>query len=204
MLKNRRFDAQDSSSSSNPRAGWTWHDGKQHSPWLQWNLPVDVTGNDPRQSGDERDEIKACWEAGLLDPSEGETEEPPRVGRWRPQKEPDEPQTADEEEKVKEYKPQEKDRLAAVPRAGALQEVVPSHQEQSGAQGMEAREENDASDDEWKAKPNKLTQKLPRARCRQLGHWKDNHSCLVEVKRVNWADGASRLVGEPGTVSGLF
>ena len=110
-----------SSSSPNPRAGWTWHDGRQHSPWPQWNFTVDVTGNDPRQSCDERgevipswDEIKAWWEAGLLDPREGETEEPSRVGRWRPQKEPHEPQTAVEKEKVKEYKPQEKDRFAAV------------------------------------------------------------------------------------------
>ena len=50
----------------------------------------------------------------------------------------------------------------------------------SGAQG-EAPEENEASDDEWKIKLNKLTQKLPSARCRRLGHQKDNHSCLVRV-----------------------
>ena len=40
---------------------------------------------------------------------------------------PDEPQAAVEEEKVKECQPQGKDRLTAVPRADALQEVVPSH-----------------------------------------------------------------------------
>ena len=176
-----------SSSSSNPRAGWMWHDERQHSPWLPWNLPVDVTSNDPRQSSDERseiipswDEIEAWWEAGLFDFRGGETEEPSLHGRWRQQKGPDEPQAAVEEEKVKDYKPQENDRLTAVPRAGALQEGVPSHQKQSGAQG-EAPEENEASDDEWKIKLNKLTQKLPSARCRRLGHRKDNHSCLVRV-----------------------
>ena len=100
---------------------------------------LDVTSNDPRQSGDERGEvvpsryeIEAWWEAGLLDPSEGETQEPSRVGRWRQQKGPDEPQAAVEEEKVKECQPQGKDRLTAVRRADALQEVVPSHQKQSG------------------------------------------------------------------------
>ena len=52
-----------------------WHDGGQHSPSLQSISPVDITSNDPRQSGDERgevipswDEIEAWWEAGLLDP----------------------------------------------------------------------------------------------------------------------------------------
>ena len=37
--------------------------------------------------------------------------------------------------------------------------------------------------------------------CRQLGHWKDDRSCLVKVERVNWADGSSKLVGELCTVS---
>ena len=104
-----------SSSSSNPRAGWMWHDARQHSLWLPWNLPVDVTGNNPRQSGDERgeviplwDEIEASWKASLLDPREGESEEPSRAGRWRQQKGPDEPQSAVEDEKVKEYRPQKK------------------------------------------------------------------------------------------------
>ena len=84
---------QGSSSLSNPRAGWMWHDGKQHSPWLQGNLPVDVTSNDPQQSSDERsevipslDETEDWREAGLLDVREGETEEPSHVGRWRQQK----------------------------------------------------------------------------------------------------------------------
>ena len=63
---------------------------------------------------------------------------------------------------------------------------------------------NDASDDECEAKLNKLTQKHLSARCRQRGHWKDNHCCLVRVKRVNRADGASKLVVEPGTVSGVL
>ena len=64
-----------------------------------------------------------------------------------------------------------KDRLTAVPRAGVLQQEVPSHQKQSEAHG-EAGEENEASDDEWKIKLIKHTQKLPSARCRQLGHKK--------------------------------
>ena len=114
-----------------------WHDGRQHSPWLQWNLPVDVTSNDPRQSSDTQGKV--------IPPRDdaGETKEPSHVGRWRQQKEPDEPQTAVEEETVKESKRQEKDKLTAVPRAGAMQEVVPLPQKQSGTysvQGIEARE----------------------------------------------------------------
>ena len=69
---------------------------------------------------------------------------------------------------------------------------------------MEAREENEASDDEWEAELNKLTQKLASARCRQLGHWKDDHCCLVRVTTVNRADGAGKLEGELGTVSAVL
>ena len=92
-----------------------------------------------------------------------------------------------------------------------------------------AFEANEASDDDWEAeyqeavalvtivkqhragKPqsfrdhkadlDKLKQNLPCARCRQLGHWKDHHYCLAKMKRVNWANGSSKLVGELGTVS---
>ena len=45
-------------------------------------------------------------EASFLDPSEGETEEPSHVRRWRQQKGPDESQSAVEEERIDEYKPQ--------------------------------------------------------------------------------------------------
>ena len=76
------------------------------------------------------DEVVAWLEAGLLDPSEGETEEPSHVGRWRQQKGPDEPQAAVEreveEERIGEYKPQKDAMPTAIPQAGALQGVVPS------------------------------------------------------------------------------
>ena len=86
-------DRQSSSSSSIPRAGWTWYDWRRHPPWsnqgwLQSNSPVETTINDPRQCGGERDEVipslvvVVAWlEAGLLDAREGETEEPFHVGR---------------------------------------------------------------------------------------------------------------------------
>ena len=125
---------QGSSSLSNPRAGWMWHDGKQHSPWLQGNLPVDVTSNDPQQSSDERsevipslDETEDWREAGLLDPAKAKPKNRLTSGAGDSRREPDEVQSA-VEEKVKEYKPQENDRVTSVPRAGALQEVVSSHQ----------------------------------------------------------------------------
>ena len=156
-----------SSSSSIPRAGWTWHGWKRHPPWsnqgwLPWNSPVDTTSKDPRQYGGERsevipslDEVVAWLEAGLLDPSEGETEEPSHVGRWRQQKGPHEPQAAfekeAEEERIGEYKPQKDAMPTAIPRAGALQGVVPLHQRQPGAysaQGVVALEANVVSDDE--------------------------------------------------------
>ena len=61
--------------------------------WLQWDATVHTTNHDLRQYGGERgevvpswDEIDAWWEAGLLDPTEGETEGSSHVGRWRQQK----------------------------------------------------------------------------------------------------------------------
>ena len=47
-----------SSCSWTPQAGtpypWTWH-WERHSPWSnQWNSPIDITSNDPRQFGDGR------------------------------------------------------------------------------------------------------------------------------------------------------
>ena len=114
-------DRRSSSSSSIPRAGWTWHDWRRYPPWsnqgwLQSNSPVETTSNDPRQYGGERDEaipsldeVVAWLEAGMLDTREGETEELFHVGRWRQQKGPDEPQAAVEkeveEERIDEYKP---------------------------------------------------------------------------------------------------
>ena len=102
-------DRRSSSSSSIPQAGWTWHDWGRPSSWSnqgwrQWEF-VDTTSSEPRQYGGERaevipllDEVVAWWEAGLLDPREGEAEEPSHVGRWRRQKGPDEPQAAVEKE----------------------------------------------------------------------------------------------------------
>ena len=42
----------------------------------------------------------------MLDPSEGEIEEPSHVGRWRQPKEAVEPRAAVEEDRIYEYKPQ--------------------------------------------------------------------------------------------------
>ena len=89
--------------------------------------------------------------AGLLDPSEGETEEPTHVGRWRQQKGPGEPQAAVEKERINEYQLQRDAMPTAMPRAGALQGVVPLHRRQPGAysaQGVEATKANEVSDDE--------------------------------------------------------
>ena len=52
----------DVASSINPQAGWTWHQWERHSPWSnqdlpQWDSPVDITSNDPRQYGDGRSEV---------------------------------------------------------------------------------------------------------------------------------------------------
>ena len=56
------------------------------------------------------------------------------------------------------------------------------------------------SSGDTKAELDKPEQKLPCVRWRQMGHWKDGHHCLAKVKRVNWAGGSSKLVGELGTV----
>ena len=39
-----------------------------------------------------------------------------------------------------------------------------------------------------RAKFDKLKQKLPCARCGQLGHWKDDNDCPAKVKVVNWEE----------------
>ena len=105
---------------------------ERHSPWsnqgwLHWNVPVDTTSSDPRQCAGERgevipslDEVAAWLEASLFDPSEGETEVPTHVGRWRQQKGPDEPQAAVEKERINEYQLQRDAIPTATPRAGAL------------------------------------------------------------------------------------
>ena len=41
------------------------------------------------------------------------------------------------------------------------------------------------SSEDRKAELDKLKQKLPCARCRQLGHWKDDNDCQAKVKMVN-------------------
>ena len=125
-------DCRSSSSSSILRARWTWHDWGRPQPsskqgWLPWNSPAD-TSKDPRQYGGERsevipslDEVVAWLEASMLDPSEGEIEEPSHVGSWRQPKEAVEPQAAVEEDRIYERKPQRDVMPTAIPRAGALQ-----------------------------------------------------------------------------------
>ena len=87
----------------------------------------------------------------MLDPREGETEEPFHVGHWRQQRGPGEPQAAVEEERMNEDKPQRDAVPTAIPGAGAWQGVVPLPQRQPGAcsaQVVEALEANEVSDDE--------------------------------------------------------
>ena len=43
------------------------------------------------------------------------------------------------------------------------------------------------SSEDRKARIDKLKQKLPCAKCGQLGHWKDDNECLAKVKVVHWA-----------------
>ena len=101
-------------------------------------------------------------------------------------------------------------------------------QERALPKGVEALEANEVSEDELETeyqeamavltvvKPRKagkppssgdhkveldtLAQKLPCVQRRQMGYWKDGHHCLAKVKRVNWAGGSSKCVGELGTV----
>ena len=120
-------DCRSSSSSSIPQAGWMLHDWGRPSfwsnqCWRQWNSLVDTTSSDPLQYGGERaevipplDEVVAWLEAGMLDPSEGETEEPSHLGRWRQPKEAVEPQAAVEEERIDEYSPRRDAMPTAIP-----------------------------------------------------------------------------------------
>ena len=168
-----------SSSSSNPRAGWMWHDARQHSLWLPWNLPVAVTGNNPRQSPvtngaklshcGMKSRLRgrpACWT-----PAKARAKNRLASGAGDSRRDQMSHSQQLRMRRLRSTGHRKKDRLTAVPRAGVLQQEVPSHRKQSGAYG-EAGEENEASDDEWKIKFIKHTQKLPSARCRQLGHKK--------------------------------
>ena len=97
------------------------------------------------------------------------------------------------------------------------------------AQGMEALEVNEVSDDEFGGRvpgSGGLDDHLKRAQSREtsvlwrpqgragqaqaetpmctrwtMGHGKDGHRCLTKVKRVSWAGGSRKLVGELCTVS---
>ena len=44
------------------------------------------------------------------------------------------------------------------------------------------------SPEDRKARLVKLKQRLPCARCGQLGHWKDDDGCPAKVKVVNWEE----------------
>ena len=53
------------------------------------------------------------------------------------------------------------------------------------------------SSENRKAKLDKLKQKLPCARCGQLGHWKDDNDCPAKVKVVNWEETEEQVTEEP-------
>ena len=44
------------------------------------------------------------------------------------------------------------------------------------------------SSEDRKAQLDQLEPKFPRARCGQLGHWKDDNDCLAKVEVVNWEE----------------
>ena len=48
-----------------------------------------------------------------------------------------------------------------------------------------------------KTRLDKLKQKLPCARCGQLGHWKDDNECLAKVKVVHWEKTEEQATEEP-------
>ena len=119
----------------------------------------------------------AWFEARLLDPSEGEIEEPSHVGRWRQPKEAVEPRAAVEEDRIYEYKPQRDVMPTAILRAGALQGGVPLHQRQPGAysfRGMDAVEANAVSDDELETEYQEAIALLTLAKQRRA--WKPQFS----------------------------
>ena len=53
------------------------------------------------------------------------------------------------------------------------------------------------SPEDGKARLDTLKQKLPCARCGQLGHWKDDSECPAEVKVVNWEETEGQATEEP-------
>ena len=59
------------------------------------------------------------------------------------------------------------------------------------------------SSEDSKARLDKLKQKLPCARCGQLGQWKDDNDCQAKVKVVNWRKPKSFQFLQSLTSSGL-
>ena len=53
------------------------------------------------------------------------------------------------------------------------------------------------SSEDRKAKFDKFEQKLPCARCGQLGHWKDDTKCPAKVNVVNWEETVGQATEEP-------
>ena len=53
------------------------------------------------------------------------------------------------------------------------------------------------SSEDRKAKLDNLKQKLPCARCGQLGHWKDDNDYPAKVKVVNWEETEEQVTEEP-------
>ena len=53
------------------------------------------------------------------------------------------------------------------------------------------------SSEDRKAKLDNLKQKVPRARCGQLGHWKDDNDYPAKVKVVNWEETEEQVTEEP-------
>ena len=153
-----RWRTSDHRSSSSSQAGWRWHDWGRHSPWsnpgwLRENSP-DTTFSDPRQYGDERsevtpswDEVVAWWEAGLLDPAKAKPKNRLMSGAGDCRMDQmclrQQLRRRLRRRESRSTSHREMPRLTAIPRAGALQGVIPLHQQQSGAytaQGVEALE----------------------------------------------------------------
>ena len=168
-------DHRSSSSSSIPQPGWTLRFGQTRDGDSAISL-VETTSSDPQWCGDERgevipslDEVVAWWEAGLLDPREGETEEPCHAGRWRRQKWPGEPQAAVEKEVEEENIDGYKLQRVAIPQAGSVQGAVPLHQRKQGEANEVSADELEAEDQKAVASTIILTQREQKLPCAQGG-----------------------------------
>ena len=101
----------------------------------------------------------------------------------------------DEEEHVLETKEVSDDELEAEYQEAAVMMTIAKQRRAEVDRARQLIRQTQSLEDR-KARLDKLKQRLPCARCGQLGHWKDYNDCLAKVKVVNREETEERVTEE--------